>query len=125
MDLESAVRGADVIVTATNSLEPFLKGGWLKQGAHVNAVGSPRPTWRELDDDTMRNILVVDSREAVLKESGDVILSQASIFAEAGEVFAGTKVVDRSETTVFKSVGIAVEDIVTARLIYDIMTANR
>jgi ornithine cyclodeaminase/alanine dehydrogenase-like protein (mu-crystallin family) len=125
MDLESAVRGADVIVTATNSLEPFLKGGWLKQGAHVNAVGSPRPTWRELDDDTMRNTLVVDSREAVLKESGDVILSQASIFAEVGEVFAGTKVVDRSETTVFKSVGIAVEDIVTARLIYDIMTANR
>jgi len=64
MDLESAVRGADVLVTATNALEPFLKGEWLKQGAHVNAVGSPRPTWRELDDVAMNNTLIVDSREA-------------------------------------------------------------
>ena len=76
MDLEPAVRGADVIVTATNALEPFLKGEWLKQGAHVNAVGSPRPTWRELDDAAMHNTLIVDSREAVL-ESGDVILSES------------------------------------------------
>ena len=72
----------------------------------------------------MHNILVVDSREAVLKESGDVILSRAPIFAEAGEVFAGTRVADRSATTVFKSVGIAVEDIATARLVYDIMAAR-
>jgi thiomorpholine-carboxylate dehydrogenase len=123
MDLEAAVRGADVVVTATNSLEPFLKGAWLKEGAHVNAVGSPRPTWRELDDDVMRNTLVVDSREAVLKESGDVILSKAAIFAEAGEVFAGTRRPPRSATTVFKSVGIAVEDIATARLVYDTVQA--
>jgi thiomorpholine-carboxylate dehydrogenase len=119
MDLEPAVGGADVIVTATNSLEPFLKGKWLKQGAHVNAIGSPRPTWRELDDEAMHNTLVVDSREAVLKESGDVILSKAQIFAEAGEVFASTKRPSRSVTTVFKSVGIAVEDITAARLVYD------
>jgi len=118
-DLEAAVRGADVLVTATNALEPFLKGEWLKQGAHVNAVGSPRPTWRELDDTAMHNSLVVDSREAVLKESGDVILSKAAIFAEAGELFAGSKILDRSATTIFKSVGIAVEDIATARLVYD------
>jgi ornithine cyclodeaminase/alanine dehydrogenase-like protein (mu-crystallin family) len=119
MGLEAAVRGADVIVTATNALEPFLKGEWLKRGAHVNAVGSPRPTWRELDDDAMQNTLIVDSREAALKEAGDVILSKATIFAEAGEVFAGLKVPQRSATTVFKSVGIAVEDIATARLVYD------
>jgi ornithine cyclodeaminase/alanine dehydrogenase-like protein (mu-crystallin family) len=119
MGLEAAVRGADVIVTATNALEPFLKGEWFKQGAHVNAVGSPRPTWRELDDDAMQNTLIVDSREAALKEAGDVILSKATIFAEAGEVFAGLKVPQRSATTVFKSVGIAVEDIATARLVYD------
>jgi thiomorpholine-carboxylate dehydrogenase len=119
MDLEPAVRGADVIVTARNSREPFLKGAWLKEGAHVNAVGSPRPTWRELDDAAMHNTLVVDSREAVLKESGDVILSKAQIFAEAGEVFAGTMRPPRSVTTVFKSVGIAVEDIAAARLVYD------
>jgi thiomorpholine-carboxylate dehydrogenase len=119
MDPESAVRGADVIVTATNSLEPLLKGVWLKEGAHVNAIGSPRPTWRELDDTAMNNTLIVDSREAVLKESGDVILSRAPIFAEAGEVFAGTKRPSRIATTVFKSVGIAVEDIAAARLVYD------
>ena len=119
MDLELAVRGADVIVTATNALEPFLKGEWLKRGAHVNAVGSPRPTWRELDDAAMHNTLIVDSREAVLKESGDVILSKAPIFAEAGELFAGSKMPERSATTVFKSVGIAVEDIAAARLVYD------
>jgi ornithine cyclodeaminase/alanine dehydrogenase-like protein (mu-crystallin family) len=119
MDIEPAVRGADVIVTATNALEPFLKGEWLKRGAHVNAVGSPRPTWRELDDAAMHNTLIVDSREAVLKESGDVILSKAPIFAEAGELFAGSKMPERSATTVFKSVGIAVEDIAAARLVYD------
>jgi len=118
MDLEDAVRDADIVVTATNSLEPFLRGRWLKPGAHVNAVGSPRPTWRELDDDAMNNILIVDSREAALKESGDVILSNAPIFAEAGELFAGKKSAPRSATTIFKSVGIATEDIVTARLVY-------
>jgi thiomorpholine-carboxylate dehydrogenase len=119
LDLESAVRGADVLVTATNAVEPFLKGEWLKQGAHVNAVGSPRPTWRELDDVAMHNTLVVDSHEAVLKESGDVILSKASISAEAGELFAGSKKLERSMTTIFKSVGIAIEDIATGRLVYD------
>jgi ornithine cyclodeaminase/alanine dehydrogenase-like protein (mu-crystallin family) len=119
MDIEPAVRGADVIVTATNAPEPFLKGEWMKQGAHVNAVGSPRPTWRELDDVAMHNTLIVDSREAVLKESGDVILSKAPIFAEAGEIFTGSKMPERAATTVFKSVGIAVEDIAAARLVYD------
>ena len=96
---------------------------WSRTPEHVNAVGSPRPTWRELDDDVMANTLVVDSREAVLKESGDVILSGASIYAEAGEIFAGTKAISPMETTVFKSVGIAVEDIASARLVFD--AANR
>ena len=119
MTIEAAVRGADVIVTATNAVEPILKGAWLKPGAHVNAVGSPRPSWRELDDAAMASTLVVDSREAVLKESGDVILSKARIYAEAGEIFAGTKEAPVSATTVFKSVGIAIEDIATAKLVYD------
>src|SRR5947208_529243 len=105
MPAEAAVRGADVVVTATNALEPILKGAWLKPGAHVNAVGSPRPGWRELDDNAMANTLIVDSREAVLKESGDVILSRAPIYAEIGEVFAGSKQAPVEATTVFKSVG--------------------
>jgi len=117
--LETAVRGADVIVTATNALEPILRGEWLKPGAHVNAVGSPRPNWRELDDRAMRNTLIVDSREAVLKESGDVILSGAPIYAEIGEIFAGLKPAPVVETTIFKSVGLAIEDVATARLVYD------
>ena len=119
MPIAEAVRGADVIVTATNALQPILDGDWLKPGAHVNAVGSPRPNWRELDDRVMANCLVVDSREAVLKESGDVVLSGAEIYAEAGEIFAGRKAAPSFETTVFKSVGLAIEDIATAKLVYD------
>ena len=114
-----AVTGADVVVTVTSALEPILQGAWLKPGAHVNAVGSPRPTWRELDDAAMGNVVVVDSREAVLKESGDVILSKTAIHAELGEVLAGTKTVDPGKTTIFKSVGLAVEDIAAAKLVYD------
>ena len=119
MPVEAAVRGADVVVTATSALQPILQGAWLKPGAHVNAVGAPRPDWRELDDSAMANTLVVDSREAVLKESGDVILSKAKIYAEIGEIFAGVKEAPLPATTVFKSVGIAVEDIAAAKLVYD------
>jgi len=118
MEAEAAVREADVVVTATAALAPILKGAWLKPGAHVNAVGAPRPTRRELDDDAMANTLLVDSREAARKESGDVILSKAAIFAEIGEIFAGDKAVPATSTTVFKSVGIAVEDIAAAQLVY-------
>lgn len=116
---EAAVRGADVVVTATAAVQPILKGGWLKPGAHVNAVGSPRPDWRELDEEAMRNTLIVDSRDAVLKESGDIILSGATIYAEIGEIFAGLKPAPTVTTTIFKSVGIAVEDIAAAKLVYD------
>ncbi len=124
MDAEAAVRDADVIVTATNAQEPVLKGAWLKPGAHVNSVGANRPTWRELDDDVMRNTLVVDSREAALKESGDVIQSKATIAAEIGEMFAGTKTVPRTDTTVFKSLGQAVEDLAAARIVYEAASRN-
>jgi thiomorpholine-carboxylate dehydrogenase len=119
MSAEDAVKGADVVVTATSAMEPVLQGAWLKPGAHVNAIGAPRPTWRELDDAAMSNIVVVDSLEAVSKESGDVILSKATIHAELGEVLAGTKTVDSGKTTIFKSVGLAVEDIASAKLVYD------
>ncbi|MGA9272111.1 MAG: NAD(P)-binding domain-containing protein [Candidatus Cybelea sp.] len=114
---EAAVRGADVIVAATAARDPILKGVWLKPGAHVNAVGSSRPGWRELDDDAMRNVVVVDSREAAVLEAGDVILADAEIYAEAGEIFDGVRAPVRSSTTIFKSVGLACEDVVAARLV--------
>jgi thiomorpholine-carboxylate dehydrogenase len=120
MSAEAAVRGADVVVTATAAREPILKGAWLKPGALVLAVGAPRPDWRELDDPAMANALVVDSREAVLQESGDVILSGAAIDAEIGEIFAGLKPATTGRTTVFKSVGLAIEDIAAAKLVYDL-----
>ena len=119
-DAESAVRGADVVVTATAALEPVLSGAWLKPGAHVNAVGAPRPSWRELDDAAMANLVVADSREAVLKESGDVILSGAPIYAEIGEIFAGLKPAPPDGAmTIFKSVGLAIEDVAAAQLVYE------
>src|SRR5262249_13743083 len=90
MSAEEAARNADVIVTVTSSKTPVLTGGWLKSGCHVNAVGACRPDWRELDDKAMKRSLVfVDSREGALKESGDVILSEAKIYAELGEALAG------------------------------------
>jgi ornithine cyclodeaminase/alanine dehydrogenase-like protein (mu-crystallin family) len=115
---EEAVRGADVIVTTTNSKTSVLKGAWLKPGSHVNAIGACRPDWRELDDAAMANVVFVDSREGAMKESGDIILSDARIYAELGESLAG-KVPSRvNETTIFKSLGMAVEDIAAATLVY-------
>ena len=118
MSAEDAVRGADVIVTVTNSKTPVLKGSWLKPGCHVNAIGACRPDWRELDDDAMSNVVFVDSREGALKESGDVILSGAKIYAELGEALARKVPSRANETTIFKSLGMAVEDIVAAMLVY-------
>jgi thiomorpholine-carboxylate dehydrogenase len=118
MSAEEAVRGADVVVTATNSKTPVLKGSWLKSGCHVNAIGACRPDWRELDDEAMSNVVFVDSRDGALKESGDAILSGAKIYAELGEALAGKIPSRASETTIFKSLGMAVEDIAAAMLVY-------
>jgi alanine dehydrogenase len=117
---EEAVRGADVIVVATAATAPILKGEWLSPGAHINAVGATRPNWRELDDEVLvRAKLFVESREAAGKESGDVIAAR-SVFAELGEVIAGSKSGRESddEITLYKSVGVAVEDIAAADLVY-------
>src|SRR5216117_765677 len=118
MSAEEAVCGADVIVTVTNSQTAMLEGSWLKPGSHVNAIGACRPDWRELDDEAMANVIFVDSREGAMKESGDVILSRAKIYAELGEALAG-KIDNRAnETSIFKSLGMAVEDIAAALLVY-------
>ncbi|OXB58797.1 hypothetical protein ASZ78_015995 [Callipepla squamata] len=141
---QEAVVGADVIVTVTMATTPILFGEWVKPGAHINAVGASRPDWRELDDALMKSsVLVVDSREAALAESGDVILSGAEIFAELGEVLGGTKPALPDKTTVFKSlgksspgatwercragsaaIGMAVEDTVAAKFVYDAWSAG-
>ena len=118
MSAEEAVRGADVIVTATNSKTPVLKGPWLKPGSHVNAVGACRPDWRELDDEAMSNVVFVDSREGAIKESGDIILSCAKIYAELGEALPDKVPPRATETTIFKTLGMAVEDLAAAMLVY-------
>jgi ornithine cyclodeaminase len=116
---EEAVRGADIVCTVTNASEPVLKGAWLKPGALVAAVGAPRPTWRELDDEAMRNVVIADSYQAAREESGDVILSGAKVSAEIGEILAGTRPPPPAGATIiFKALGQAVEDAVAARLVY-------
>jgi thiomorpholine-carboxylate dehydrogenase len=121
---EETVRDADVVVTATNSKVPVLKGAWLKPGCHVNAVGACRPDWRELDDEAMADVVFVDSREGAMKESGDIILSNANIYAELGEALASKVPSRANETTIFKSLGMAVEDIAAAMLVYHSATAS-
>ena len=116
---EEAVRDADVVVTVTASPEPVLRGKWLKPGAMINAVGAVGPKRRELDSDAMRGAFVVDSREAALVESGDMLLAGASIYAELGELLAATKPKPDAEITVFKSLGLAVEDLAAAKLVLD------
>ena len=117
---EEAVRGADVIVVATAATTPVLQGEWLSPGTHVNAVGATRPNWRELDDEVLRRSRIyVESREAASKESGDIIAA-GKIFAELGEVITGSKAGRQAdeEITLYKSVGVAIEDIAAADLVY-------
>lgn len=120
--IEAAVRGADVVCTCTTAREPVVRREWLAPGAHVNAVGSSIPTTRELDEATVREAsLFVDRRESALNEAGDVLLNglgEADLAAELGEVLAGLHP-GRSgddELTVFKSLGLAVEDLAAAQL---------
>lgn len=117
---EEAIRGADVVVVATASTVPVLFGEWLSGGTHVNAVGACRPDWRELDDAVMeRAKTYVDSVEAASVESGDIIAAK-EVVGEIGEVIAGKKPGRQSdkEITLYKSLGIAVEDVSAADLVY-------
>ncbi|MDP1612954.1 MAG: ornithine cyclodeaminase family protein [Sulfuritalea sp.] len=121
-DAESAVRNADIVVTVTHASTPILMGRWLKPGALVHAIGAPRPSWRELDDEAMGNYVIADSRLAAETESGDVILSDARVQCEIGEVLAGTHQVPEGVTVIFKALGQAVEDAVAARIVYEAVT---
>jgi ornithine cyclodeaminase len=117
---EAAVRDADIVCTVSNASEPILRGEWLRKGSFVAAVGAPRPTWRELDDVAMSHPVIADQREAAENESGDVIGSSAKVFAEIGEILSGRVAPpEAGETVIFKSLGLAVEDAVAARLVYE------
>jgi ornithine cyclodeaminase len=121
---EEAARDADVLCTVTSLAEPVVSRGWLKPGVHVNAVGSSIPTARELDSQTMADAaLFVDRRESTLNEAGDFLVPQREglvgpdhIRAEIGELVTGTAKGRRSadEITVFKSLGLGVEDLAAA-----------
>jgi thiomorpholine-carboxylate dehydrogenase len=117
---EAAVDGADVIVVATSSSKPALRGEWVAVGAHINAVGACRPDWRELDDTTLaRSRLYVDSEAAALVESGDMISANRPM-TEIGALLSnpGLGRSDPGEITLFKSLGLAIEDLVAATLVY-------
>src|ERR1700761_2230637 len=116
---EEAVSGADVVLTLTSSPEPVLSGRWLKKDAMVCAVGAATPNRRELDDETMRGAVVVESREAALRESGDILQAKAEVSAEIGELLQGKQLDRRDQPVVFKSVGIAIEDVASAKLVFD------
>jgi len=120
----AAVAAADVVCTCTTSTEPVFEGRLLAPHAHVNAVGSHRPDARELDDDAVRGAaVVVETRRAALAEAGDLLLplragviGEDAVVADLGELVRGTVRVDPGRRTVFKSVGMAFEDLVVAEL---------
>jgi thiomorpholine-carboxylate dehydrogenase len=116
---EEAVSDADVVLTLTSSPEPILFGRWLKKGALVCAIGAVTPDRRELDDEAMRGTVVVESREAAQREPGDILLSKAHVAAELGELLNGTQIDRKGRPIIFKSVGIAIEDIAAAKLVYE------
>jgi ornithine cyclodeaminase len=123
---EEAVRGADVVVTATSSREPVLNHAWLKEGAHINAVGASQPSAREIEVETVAAAaLFCDSRESLRNEAGEfrlalergVIESEDHVRAELGEVLTGLKPgrTDDGELTLFRSLGLAIEDLAAAQ----------
>jgi alanine dehydrogenase len=119
---EAVARGADVLVTVTASPTPVLRNAWIADGTHIIAVGACIPTQREVDPAlVIRSRLIVDSRAAALKEAGDIVMGIVEgrwtpdhIAAELGEL---PKRRDEREITIFKSLGLAVEDIFSAHLV--------
>ncbi len=128
-DLPAAAARADVISCATSSKEPVLHGRWLRAGTHVDLVGSFSPDAREADDDVVRGARIfVDTRESALAEAGDLIIplskgviSEAAIAGELAGLCTGAlqRRTDNGQTTIFKSVGSALEDLVAARLVFE------
>ncbi len=115
---KEVVENADIVICATTSATPLFDGNDLNEGTHITAVGTFVPEKREVDTTTIRraNRIVVDSREACLEEAGDLIIPNAAVDAEIGEIVNGDKIGRQSddEITFFKSVGVAVQDAVAA-----------
>ncbi|HKV43001.1 MAG TPA: ornithine cyclodeaminase family protein [Blastocatellia bacterium] len=126
--VQAALVGADLIVTATTSREPILKREWVASGAHLNVVGSSVKSTREIDTATMAAAsLFVDRRESTLNESGDYLFAAREgaigpdhIKAELGEILAGQRAgrASEGEITLFKSLGLGVEDLASAEYLY-------
>lgn len=111
--------GADVVLTVTSSAVPVLEGRWLSPRAIVLAVGASGATLRELDDEAMLSSFVVaESRSAVERESGDVRLSGAKVGSEIGNILSGAVAAPVGRRMIFKSVGMAIEDLTAARLVW-------
>jgi ornithine cyclodeaminase/alanine dehydrogenase len=123
-----AVVGADIVVTATTAREPIVQGDWFDPGTHINCVGSGIPDRRELDDRTVqRSTIVVDTRASALAEAGDLLIPMSTglidanaIHAELGELITGQRSgrTDQEEITLFKSVGVALQDVAAAAWAY-------
>ena len=120
-DAETALRDADIVACTTSATEPILQGAWLKPGAFVAAVGWNGRDGRELDDAAMANTVIVDSRDAARDQSGNVRGSGCEIFAEIGEVLAGTRTVPEGATAIYDTVGIAIMDLAAAKLACDLL----
>jgi ornithine cyclodeaminase/alanine dehydrogenase-like protein (mu-crystallin family) len=126
---EICARQADVICTCTTSTAPLFEGSWLRPGTHLNLVGAFQPETREVDDETVRRArIIVDTYEGALAEAGDLIvplkngtISREQIVADLHELSSGKKKgrIGREDITLFKSVGCALEDLVTAKMIYE------
>lgn len=127
---EEAVRGADIVVTATSSREPVIRREWIAPGAHINAVGSSIAAAREIDGATVAaSSMFVDRRESTVNESGDylfalregAIAGPQHIRAEIGEILTGKAQgrTSRDEITLFKSLGLAIEDLAAVRYLYE------
>ncbi len=120
VSIESAA-AADVVLTVTSAAQPVLQGRWLAPNALVLAVGATGASMRELDNETMQSsYIVAESRSSVERESGDVRLSGAKVAAELGEILAGRAKADipRDRRVLFKSVGMAIEDLAAAQLVW-------
>jgi alanine dehydrogenase len=120
---------ADIICTATSASTPIFDGKMVKAGTHINGIGSHTPNARELDYEIIkRSKFVGDSREACFKEAGDIIIpvnegfiTESHFYAELGEIITGRKAAreNNTEITLFKSNGLAIQDVATAKLVYE------